>query len=89
MSITPQRKQTLVKDFATKKDDTGSPEVQVALLTERINNLTEHFKANENDIHSRRGLLRMVGRRKKLLDYLKSKDSKRYETLIKKLGLRK
>lgn len=89
MSVTAERKQTIIKDFATKKDDTGSPEVQVAILTERINNLTEHFKSNNNDIHSRRGLLQMVGRRRKLLDYLKKKDSSRYDTLIQKLGLRK
>jgi small subunit ribosomal protein S15 len=89
MSVTAERKQKLIKDFATKKDDTGSPEVQVAILTERINNLTEHFKVNNNDIHSRRGLLQMVGRRRKLLDYLKQKDAARYDVLIKKLNLRK
>ena len=89
MSITAERKQEVMKEFATKKEDTGSPEVQVAILTERINNLTEHFKTNNKDHHSRRGLLKMVGHRRRLLDYLKQKDAKRYETLIKKLGLRK
>lgn len=89
MSITAQRKQEVIKEFETAKDDTGSPEVQVAVLSERINNLTEHFKSHKHDHHSRRGLLIMVGRRRRLLDYLKRKDEKRYTTLIKKLGLRK
>ncbi len=78
-----------IKKYATGKEDTGSPEVQVALLTDRINHLTQHFEAHKKDHHSRRGLLIMVGRRRKLLDYLKANDEPRYETLIKKLGLRK
>ncbi len=89
MSITAEKKQDLIEDFAVKQGDTGSPEVQVAILTERINNLTEHLKTNRKDHHSRRGLLVMVGRRRRLLDYLKKKDFNRYESLIKKLGLRK
>ncbi|MCC7260508.1 MAG: 30S ribosomal protein S15 [Alphaproteobacteria bacterium] len=89
MSITAERKTTLVKEYAVKAGDTGSSEVQVALLTERINNLTEHFKAHVKDHHSRRGLLIMVGRRKRLLDYLKKTDVARYEALIKRLNLRK
>ena len=89
MSVTANRKQEIIKEFATKDGDTGSTEIQVAVLTERIVNLTEHFKSNKKDHHSRRGLLIMVGRRRRLLDYLKSKDFNRYETLIKKLGLRK
>ncbi len=89
MSITAQRKQEVISAFATKTQDTGSPEVQVAILTERINNLTGHFKSNHKDHHSRRGLLKMVGRRRHLLEYLKKKDTTRYETLIGKLGLRK
>lgn len=89
MSITPERKQELIKEFATVENDTGSPEVQVAILSERIRNLTEHFKAHGKDFHSRRGLLIMVGQRRSLLSYLKSKDSARYESLIARLGLRK
>jgi small subunit ribosomal protein S15 len=89
MSITAQRKQELMKEYAVKDGDTGSAEVQCAVLTERINNLTEHFKGNKKDHHSRRGLLIMVGRRRRLLDYLKNKERARYESLIKKLGLRK
>jgi small subunit ribosomal protein S15 len=89
MSITAERKQELVKKFAQGKNDTGSPEVQVAVLTERINNLTNHFKANRQDNHSRRGLLRMVSTRRKLLAYLKGQDQARYQGLIKELGLRK
>ncbi|MDG1287779.1 MAG: 30S ribosomal protein S15 [Rickettsiales bacterium] len=89
MSITPERKQELLKEFATVPNDTGSPEVQVAVVSERINNLTEHFKTHKHDHHSRRGLLIMVGRRRRLLDYLKRKDEKRYTALIKSLGLRK
>lgn len=89
MSITAERKSELLKEHATSKGDTGSPEVQVALLTERINNLTEHFKAHKKDHHSRRGLLKMVSARRSLLDYLKKKDPKRYTALIEKLGLRK
>ena len=89
MTITAERKSALVQEYATAKGDTGSPEVQVALLTERINNLTNHFKGHNKDHHSRRGLLKMVGQRRRLLDYLKAKDSKRYTTLIGKLGIRK
>ena len=82
-------KQDVIKQYATAKNDTGSPEIQVALLTERINHLTGHFEAHKNDHHSRRGLLIMVGRRRRLLDYLKKIDSERYEGIIKKLGIRK
>lgn len=89
MSITKERKVTVVKEFANAKEDTGSPEVQVALLTERITNLTEHFATHKKDHHSRRGLLVMVSRRRRLLDYLKKKDEERYNVLIKKLGIRK
>ena len=89
MSIAAERKQELVTEFATGKGDTGSPEVQVALLSERIKNLTEHFKGHVKDNHSRRGLLKMVSLRRSLLDYLKKKDEARYQTLIEKLGLRR
>ncbi len=89
MSITAERKQELIKEFAIKKDDTGSPEVQVAILTERIVNLTEHLKAHKKDFHSRRGLLMMVGQRRRLLDYVKRKQVERYEDLIKRLNLRR
>lgn len=89
MTITAERKVALVKEYATAKGDTGSPEVQVAILTERINNLTGHFDSHKKDHHSRRGLLKMVGQRRRLLDYLKEKDSKRYSSLISKLGIRK
>ena len=89
MSITPERKAALIKDYATKPGDTGSPEVQVAILTERIVNLTEHFKTNAKDNHSRRGLLAMVTQRRRLLDYVKKKDEARYKALIEKLGLRR
>ena len=89
MSITAERKLALVKDYATKKGDTGSPEVQVAILTERINNLTDHFKSHVKDNHSRRGLLMMVNKRRSLLNYLRNKDGQRYLDLIAKLGLRK
>ena len=89
MSITAQRKAELVNEYATKPGDTGSPEVQVAILTERIKNLTDHINANKKDNHSRRGLLMMVNQRKKLLTYLKTKDESRYTTLIGKLGLRR
>lgn len=89
MSVTAERKQELIKDFATQDGDTGSPEVQVAILTERINNLTGHFKDHAKDNHSRRGLLVMVNKRRRLLDYLKRKDEARYKTLIERLGLRK
>ncbi len=89
MSITAERKTELVKQYAVKDGDTGSPEVQVALLSERINNLTEHFRSHIKDHHSRRGLLKMVSQRRRLLDYLKSRDQKRYEGLIDRLGLRR
>ena len=89
MSITASRKQEIIKEYARSGDDTGSPEVQVAILSERIKNLTEHFKEHKKDFHSRRGLLIMVGQRRRLLDYLKAKDQGRYQDLIKRLGLRK
>jgi len=89
MSVTATRKQELISDNARAKGDTGSPEVQVAILTERITNLTEHFKGHAKDNHSRRGLLMMVNKRRSLLDYLKKEDAGRYTALIAKLGLRK
>lgn len=89
MTMTAERKAALLKEFATKAGDTGSPEVQVALLTERINYLTEHFKSHKKDNHSRRGLLKMVAARRSLLDYLKSKDDGRYQALIKRLEIRR
>ena len=89
MSITQERKAALIKEYATKPGDTGSPEVQVAILSERISNLTEHFKTNTKDNHSRRGLLAMVTQRRRLLDYVKNKDEARYQDLIKRLGLRR
>jgi small subunit ribosomal protein S15 len=89
MSITAERKTALVNEYAQKSGDTGSPEVQVAILTERINNLTGHFKTHTKDNHSRRGLLKLVSQRRSLLDYLKSKDESRYRTLIEKLGIRR
>ncbi len=89
MSITAERKQSLIKEFATNNNDTGSPDVQVAILSERIGNLTEHLKIHKKDNHSRRGLLRMVGQRRRLLDYVKKKEVKRYEELIGRLGLRR
>ena len=89
MSITAVRKTELISEYATKSHDTGSPEVQVAILTERINNLTEHFRTHKKDLHSRQGLLKMVSRRRRLLDYLKRKDQERYATVIQRLGLRK
>ena len=89
MSITVEEKNRLMKDYATKAGDTGSPEVQVALLTSRINELTGHFKIHAKDHHSRRGLLKMVSRRRKLLDYLKGRKPEAYKTLIERLGLRK
>jgi small subunit ribosomal protein S15 len=89
MSITPERKLEVVKEFATHEGDTGSPEVQVAVLTERITNLTEHFKTHAKDNHSRRGLLKMVSSRRSLLDYVKGKDVARYKALIERLGLRR
>ena len=89
MSITAERKQELIKDYGTAKGDSGSPEVQVAILTERIRNLTDHLGDHKKDHHSRRGLLIMVGQRRRLLDYLKRKDRPRYEDLIKRLELRR
>ncbi|HEX8640188.1 MAG TPA: 30S ribosomal protein S15 [Allosphingosinicella sp.] len=89
MSVTAERKQELIQDNARASGDTGSPEVQVAILTERITNLTEHFKTHAKDNHSRRGLLMLVNKRRSLLDYLKGKDEARYSALIAKLGLRK
>ncbi len=89
MSITPERKAELIKEYATKDGDTGSPEVQVAILTERIRNLTDHFQVHKKDNHSRRGLLKLVSQRRKLLDYLKAKDEARYQSLIQRLGLRR
>ena len=89
MSVTAERKQKLIKDNAQTSGDTGSPEVQVAILTERINNLTDHFKTHAKDNHSRRGLLMLVNKRRSLLDYLKRKDEARYNALIAKLNLRK
>jgi small subunit ribosomal protein S15 len=89
MTITAERKEALIKEHATAKGDTGSPEVQIAILSERITNLTEHFKTHAKDHHSRRGLLKLVSSRRRLLDYLKAKDAKRYGALISKLGIRK
>jgi len=89
MSITAEKKTEVVGAYATKDGDTGSPEVQVAVLTTRIVNLTEHFKTHKKDVHSRRGLIRMINTRRSLLDYLKRKNQSRYEALIKSLGLRK
>ena len=89
MSITPERKQEVIEQFAKAKGDTGSPEVQVAILSERIRNLTEHLKTHKKDFHSRRGLLMMVGQRRRLLDYLKKKDSQRYDQIVQALGLRR
>jgi small subunit ribosomal protein S15 len=89
MSITVERKQALMKEYATAEGDTGSPEVQVALLSERIKNLSDHLQTHEKDFHSRRGLLVMVGQRRRLLDYLKHKNEQRYKELIERLGLRR
>ena len=89
MSITQEDKKILIKDYATKDGDTGSPEVQVAILTKRIVNLTEHFKTHKKDNHSRRGLLKMVSLRRKLLDYVREKDENRYKELIKRLEIRR
>jgi small subunit ribosomal protein S15 len=89
MSLNPERKTEVIKQYAVKSGDTGSPEVQVAVLSERINSLTDHFKAHVKDNHSRRGLLKMVSTRRQLLDYLKNTDKARYEALIGKLGLRR
>jgi len=89
MSITPGRKADVIKSYGTKSGDTGSPEVQVAILSERINNLTEHFKTHVKDNHSRHGLLKLVSQRRQLLDYLRRTDEGRYKTLIEKLGIRR
>ena len=89
MSITVEEKARVIKEFGTKEGDTGSPEVQVAILTSRITTLTEHFKSHKKDNHSRRGLLMMVAQRRKLLDYLKARDVERYQSLIKRLGIRR
>ncbi|QFT61669.1 small subunit ribosomal protein S15 [Roseivivax halotolerans] len=89
MSITQEEKQKIIKEHATAEGDTGSPEVQVAILTTRITALTEHFKTHAKDNHSRRGLLKLVAQRRKLLDYLKARDEERYRTLIGKLGIRR
>lgn len=89
MSITAERKQELIREHARQEGDTGSPEVQVAVLSERIKNLTDHLSGHKKDFHSRRGLLVMVGQRRRLLDYLKRKDSSRYDELIQRLGLRR
>ncbi len=89
VAFTKDRKTPIIDSYRTHEGDTGSPEVQVALLSERINYLTEHFKTHAKDHHSRRGLLKLVGSRRRLLDYLKSKDSARYSALIKRLGIRK
>ena len=89
MSITAERKTALIKEYAAKEGDTGSPDVQIALLSERINNLTEHMKTHKQDFHSRRGLLMLVGQRRRLLDYLKRKNEPRYAEIIGRLGIRR
>ncbi|MDR0499109.1 MAG: 30S ribosomal protein S15 [Holophagales bacterium] len=89
MALNTEQKKIIIEDFKTHETDTGSPEVQVAILTKRINDLTEHFKTHTKDFHSRRGLLIMVGQRRRLLDYLKKKDRRRYTNLIERLGLRR
>ena len=89
MSITPAEKQALIAEYATGEGDTGSPEVQVAILSTRIKALTEHFKVHKKDNHSRRGLLNLIARRRKLLDYVKRRDEQRYRSLIQRLGLRR
>lgn len=89
MSITPELKSQLIKDYGLKDGDTGSPEVQIAILTSRITTLTEHFKTHKKDNHSRRGLLKMVSQRRKLLDYVRGKDEERYKSLIGRLGIRR
>ena len=89
MALTKDLKTEVIRSYQTHPSDTGSPEVQVAILSERISNLTEHFKGHAKDHHSRRGLLKMVGQRRRLLDYLKSRDNKRYDSLIERLGLRR
>ncbi len=87
--ITPERKKQLIAEHATGTNDSGSPEVQIAILSERISNLTEHFKSHVKDNHSRRGMIKMVSQRRSLLDYVKAKDAKRYEAIISRLGLRR
>jgi len=89
MSISAERKQELIKEYAIKDADTGSPEVQIAILTERINNLTDHFKSHKKDNHSRRGLLKMVSQRRRLLNYVRNSNEDRYQELIKRLGIRR
>ena len=89
MSLSVERKSALIKEYATKANDTGSPEVQIAILTERINHLTEHFKTHKKDNHSRRGLLKMVSQRRQLLDYMTRKDEARYQNIIDRLGIRR
>ncbi len=89
MSITAERKQEIISEYATKTGDTGSPEVQIAILTTRITNLTDHFKTHAKDNHSRRGLLKMVSQRRQLLDYVKGKDEPRYKSIIERLGIRR
>jgi small subunit ribosomal protein S15 len=89
MSLSAERKQQLITDFATKSGDTGSPEVQIAILTERIKGLTDHFRTHKKDNHSRRGLLKMVSQRRKLLDYVRAKDDGRYKSIIERLGIRR
>ena len=89
MSVTAERKKQVMTEYATSEGDTGSPEVQIAVLSERIANLTEHFKTHGKDNHSRRGLIKMVSQRRRLLDYVKSKEKSRYDTLIQRLGLRR
>jgi small subunit ribosomal protein S15 len=89
MSLGAERKQQVIKSYATRSGDTGSPEVQIAILTERINGLTEHFKTHKNDNHSRRGLLKMVSQRRQLLDYVRSRDEARYQKIIERLDLRR
>ncbi|MGI5920623.1 MAG: 30S ribosomal protein S15 [Syntrophomonadaceae bacterium] len=89
MALSPERKQDLIKSFQIHEGDTGSPEVQIAILTERINYLNEHLKANKKDHHSRRGLLKMVGQRRSLLEYLQKKDFERYRSIVTRLGLRR
>lgn len=89
MSITAERKQELIKEFATVEGDTGSPEIQVAIITERIKNLSEHMGTHKKDFHSRRGLIMMVGQRRSLLDYVKKKSVERYQNLIQRLGIRR
>jgi len=89
MSVTAERKKSVIKEYARSESDTGSPEVQVAILSERISNLTEHFKTHVKDNHSRRGLIKLVSQRRRLLDYVKAADSARYDALIQRLGLRR